>query len=392
MKTEAQNNNWEHLLKLKADGLQPSDAQWNELSAEEKELINGLEEDGLLTAAAGLLNRTETEQAWNKLRFEIEPVKVKLYPKLLKYAAAVLLPLFLLGGLYVWNKSHNDNRVIDTEDFASITATNHKRATLVLSNGTELNLNHSDSKLTEVEGAHVKNVDSASLQYVANAGKGQNSAADFNELRVPRGAEYKLILADGSQIWVNAASRLRFPVNFNGASTREVYLEAGEAYFQIAKNAKVPFIVHYSKMKVQVLGTSFNINTYTKKIRTTLVEGHVQLKQGDQIVDLLPNQQALVDQQSGSVNKAEVDIEPFVAWKDGWMYFENNTLEEVMEQVGRWYDFDVVFKSEDLKDIHFGGKLKKYNQIGDLLSIIEKTGSVDINLRNHTIYVNKTPN
>lgn len=383
---ESNQTNWEQILRAKAQGQELSVEQLavlSALSSEERELIEKLEQEGLLPRAARFMNSLDEEQAWDELN--LSPKTIKLYPSWLKYTAAALVPIFVVGAVYFW--VNKDNDVITTAEFATLNTTDHKRATLVLANGEEIGLNRADAKLKGVAGAHVENLDSTSLKYTAAVGN--YTQIQFNELRVPRGGEYKLVLADGTQVWVNAESKLRFPVNFNGADKREVFLEEGEAYFEVTKNKVVPFIVHSGKMAIKVLGTSFNVNTYSRQLKATLVEGHVQvdIAGNSKSLDLLPDQQASFDQQSGSLNKENVDVESYVAWKDGWMIFNSSELKDVMEQLGRWYDYNIVFESEALKQIHFGGKLRKYNEIGTLLAIIEKTGSVKIEVKKQTIYI-----
>lgn len=386
---ESNQTNWEQILRAKEKGIALDSARMKmlleTLSPEELELIENLEKDGLLSRSVNLMNQVDEDQAWEALNLQAKTIK--LYPSWIKYAAAALIPLFAITAVYYWTNKQTD----PIADFSTLATTNHKRATLILANGEEVGLNQQSSahKLKNIQGANIENLDSTALKYTAN--QTEQTAAQFNELRVPRGGEYKLVLADGTQVWVNAESRLRFPVNFNGAATREVYLEGGEAYFQVSKNKDVPFIVHSSNMSIKVLGTSFNLNTYSKTIKTTLVEGHVQINAGSKSLDLLPNQQAIFNPQSSNLSKENVDVEADVAWKDGWMIFQSSELKDVMEQLGRWYDYNIVFESEKLKQVHFGGKLKKYNEVGTLLRIIEKTGSVNIEVRNQTIYIKEIP-
>jgi transmembrane sensor len=386
---ESNQTNWEQILRAKEKGISLDSARMKmlleTLSPEELELIENLEKDGLLSRSVNLMNHTDENQAWNELN--LQPTTKKLYPSWIKYAAAALIPVFAITALYYWSNKQPST----ANDFSKLAVTDHKRATLVLANGEEVGLNQQTAvnKLKNVQGANVENLDSTALKYTAD--ETTQAATQFNELRVPRGGEYKLVLADGTQVWVNAESKLRFPVNFNGTTTREVYLEGGEAYFKVSKNKEVPFIVHSGSMAIKVLGTSFNVNTYSKNIKTTLVEGHVQINAGSKSLDLLPDQQATFNLQSANLSKENIDVEADVAWKDGWMIFQSSELKDVMEQLGRWYDYNIVFESERLKQMHFGGKLRKYNEVGALLRIIEKTNSVNIEVRNQTIYIKKIP-
>jgi transmembrane sensor len=382
----ATENTWIKVIQQLNNNELPDQQLLDQLTSEEKELISALQTDKMMVKAAALINKVDENMAWNKVRPNLEVKKVKLVPNLLRYAAAILLPILILAGGIFYYIKNNEPVVLG---LAKLAPTNHNRATLVLSDGRSVELSEqANQKLSEVAGTSITNKNKQLLSYKED---GTASGAQvFNKLIIPRGAEYKLALADGTTVMINSASVLRFPVNINAANSREVYLEKGEAYFQVAKNPNKPFIVHANGMDVKVLGTTFNVNTYTKTTRTTLVEGKVEAKSANnQTTILAPNQQAVFNQQNNVLSRADVDVTPFVAWANGKIVFEEATLDEVMDQLSLWYDYDVEFQSDKIKQVHFSGEIERYKDIQVILNIIEQTGGVKFSIKNRRIYVDQ---
>ncbi|HVW62226.1 MAG TPA: FecR domain-containing protein, partial [Puia sp.] len=259
----------------------------------------------------------------------------------------------------------------------------HKRAMLVLNDGRRVELDKSpDSKIRQGD-VEVMNVDTSLLKY--SAASGAAGQAGFNTLIVPRGGEYKVVLADGTEVWLNAETQLRYPAHFGGLTNREVFLEAGEAYFKVAPNAQQPFVVRTGGMEIQVLGTEFNINTYEKEYATTLVNGSVRVSAGAAGTLLRPDQQAVYT--GAGFTRMDVDVEPYVAWREGQMIFTETPLGEVMNSIAREYDFDVEFTTPQLKGKKFGGRLRKTQHIEDILAVIGKVGEVQFSIKGKTIIV-----
>jgi transmembrane sensor len=379
-------NTWIKVIQQLNNNELPDQQLLDQLTPEEKELINALQTDKMMVQAAALINKVDENIAWNKVLPNLEVKKVKLMPNLLRYAAAILLPILILAcGVFYYIKNNEPIAL----SLAKLSPTDHNRATLVLSDGRTVELSEqANQKLSEVAGTSITNKNKELLSYKED---GTASGAQvFNKLIIPRGAEYKLALADGTTVMINSASVLRFPVNINAANSREVYLEKGEAYFQVAKNPNKPFIVHANGMDVKVLGTTFNVNTYTKTTRTTLVEGKVEAKSANNQTTLLaPNQQAVFNQQNNVLSRADVDVTPFVAWANGKIVFEEATLDEVMDQLSLWYDYDVEFQSDKIKQVHFSGEIERYKDIQVILNIIEQTGGVKFSIKNRRIYVDQ---
>jgi ferric-dicitrate binding protein FerR (iron transport regulator) len=196
----------------------------------------------------------------------------------------------------------------------------------------------------------------------------------YNTVSTPRGGQYQLTLSDGSKVWLNASSSLRFPTAFPGTERRVEI--TGEAYFEVAGNESKPFVVDIAgKGEVEVLGTQFNINAYEDEpaIKTTLLEGKVKVSEsnGSQSSVLKPGQQAQLA--NGIRVMDNVDMEEIMAWKTGWFYFDRQELPAIMRQVSRWYDVDVRYEGRISKK-SFSGIVGRDNDIKDVLKIMENAG------------------
>jgi ferric-dicitrate binding protein FerR (iron transport regulator) len=260
--------------------------------------------------------------------------------------------------------------------------TNHNRAVLVLEDGRNVDLGSDRSSHIRQGQAELTHTDSAALRYTAT---GASQPAGVNTLYIPRGAKYKVELADGSEIWLNAESKLRYPVAFGGASKREVFLESGEAYFKVRKNTALPFIVHTKGMAVEVLGTEFDVNTYSKTVATTLVLGSVRLNAGVAAATLRPGEQGILTEDKFTSSKVETEL--YTAWVNNQMLCVETPLEDVMESLGREYDFTVDYASPQLRERRFGGRLIMAEHIEDVLAIIEQTAYVKFSIKGKTILV-----
>ena len=263
-----------------------------------------------------------------------------------------------------------------------------KQATLVLSSGEEIQLQpHNTLKeIAHYDGVKVVNED-GKLAYQDSIG--EEAAEQFNGLITPRGGEYQVTLSDGTVVWLNADSYLRYPVAFNHGK-REVHL-TGEAYFKVAKDASRPFCVVANGVWVEVYGTEFNVNTHRPDvIQTTLVSGKIGVKvgpEGEKTV-LSPNQMLEYNTATGRVEVQNVDVYSYVAWKSGEFMFDNERLEDIMHQLQLWYDVEVAYMDEELKNERFTGNVTRFVEIGNVLNILEITGGVIFSVegRSLTLY------
>lgn len=209
----------------------------------------------------------------------------------------------------------------------------------------------------------------------------------YNTLTVPRCCEYRMVLADGTQVWLNSESELRFPVNFTG-NERRVFLK-GEAYFQVAKDETKPFRVETGALEIEALGTQFDVNAYRDngKWMTTLVEGRVRVSAGEakQTCVLEPGKQALLH--NNVLTVSDVNVEEITGWKEGRFVFRNMTMENIARQLERWYDVEINFSDVVVRYYRFTGVMKRYNQLSQLIEMIEETTDVKFQVNGRKVKI-----
>lgn len=328
----------------------------------------------------------DEKKIWDNIYSRMEKKREKSWSRYIKYAAIIVLPL-CLGGL-AWMAYQKEKT--PPVAMAEVILPGASRAYLLLSEGEQLDLSGVTRDTVLVERGTRVQVDSAGkISYVLSGGRERLAGETvYNTIVVPRSGEYKLELADGTRVWLNSESELRYPVEFPG-DRRDVYLK-GEGYFEVAPNADKPFRVLVDDMAVRVLGTVFNVNAYRDRggILTTLVSGKVNILDagGKCLLEMKPDQQA--DFREGQVTAREVTARKFVAWIDGKFYFEEMPLEVIMEQLRRWYDIEVFFAGQDLKLYEFTGVIRKDFTAEQIFEIIEKTTQVKFHARGRSVTVN----
>lgn len=246
-----------------------------------------------------------------------------------------------------------------------------RSATLTLGNGTVIDLNKSNNNfLGEINLPYIEKLEDDQLVFKSNDSK-SISKIDTNTLSVPIGSSYKIILPDGSKVWLNAASRLKFPTQFIG-NQRYVKLE-GEAYFEIAKNVKQPFIVDAGEMKTRVTGTSFNISSYKEEVNkvVTLVEGEIYVSNSSTELKLLPGDKVIIGQSKG-ITKVKADIDAVTAWRNGYFVFDDQEIETVLRDVARWYDVEIFIQKKSNLKKEIGGAFSRKRDVLELLEYLEK--------------------
>jgi transmembrane sensor len=258
-------------------------------------------------------------------------------------------------------------------------------AILTLADGKSIALDSAGNQVLAVQGNTTIRFNDGQVIY--DGEKGRPSEMLYNTIETPRGRQFQLLLADGSKVWLNAASTIRFPASFNG-SERKVDI-TGEAYFEVAEQysgalkGNVPFIVHVHTPEgdggdIKVLGTQFNINTYDQKAmaKTTLLKGSVRITRDNFSQTLSPGQQALV--RTGKADNAtiriveNVDVDQVMAWKNGYFSFANTSLDGVMQQISRWYDVDIVYEGK-IPERKFGGEISRNNNASQVLKVLEES-------------------
>lgn len=265
-------------------------------------------------------------------------------------------------------------------------------AVLILSDGSRIALNV-NADLTQQAGMDISSTAEGELLYKVKppkAGKGLSDELNYHTIETPIGGKLQLQLADGSRIWLNAESSLRYPVSFADASERTVMLNKGEAYFDVAKSDKQPFHVLSDKQRIEVMGTKFNVNVYPEEggTKTTLLSGSVKIvdKRTKKDVFLKAGQQALLTSEGFQVSMlAKKDPE---VWKDGKFIFDNEPMSSIMRQVERWYQVRVVF-ADSVQDVRLSGSVSRFQNISTLLEKFEQTGLVIIERQGKNLTVRK---
>ena len=209
----------------------------------------------------------------------------------------------------------------------------------------------------------------------------------YNRLAIPRGGEFCLTLSDGSRVWLNASTSIRYPVKF-GPGERRVYLD-GEAYFEVAKDAKRPFHVEFTGAEVTVLGTSFNVKAYADEgsTYTTLVSGSVSVRVGDRQSVIRPGEQMEIDAANGQMHLREVDTTAYTSWRKGRFVFVRQPMESIMQTLARWYNIRVIFLDEAARRVSITGNVRRYATFEMVTDMLEMTGDVHFELKGNDVYI-----
>lgn len=309
----------------------------------------------------------------------------KIVYQTVRYAAILVLALGI--GLLAYSLLRSSDTQPEVRQMAGVKP-GEMKAILKMADGREVTLTGQKAQLRESNGA-VISVDSSGMRYVRPTAKMEDAGIE-NSISIPRGGEYMLILSDGTKIWLNADSELKYPVTFR-KDRREVTV-SGEAYLEVAPNPQAPFIVKTAMGNVQVLGTRFNVQAYWEEQRlvTTLVEGSVvcRQKEGEKTVVLKPGQQVTIDGKGiGKVKLVKAQL--YTGWKDGMFNFENERLEDILKQLSRWYDIRVVYTDEQLKELHFSGDLSRFKDIQVFFRMFEQSADIAFVLQEKTLTVSR---
>ncbi len=335
-------------------------------------------------------NSIDDNECWQDVFKKINKISkqkplFKLYP-VLKYAAMFLLPLGVV--LYLILSNVFDPKS-DKERFADMQKqiSSLQESSLVLADGEVVKLDaNSPSRMEEKDGTRIVKKDST-LSYKKNTQIDYSKEVQFNSLVTPKSKVYTVVLSDGTKVWLNASSALRYPTFFN-KGIRKVFL-VGEAYFDVAKDKSHPFIVSTNGMVVKVHGTSFNVMAYPDEryVETTLVKGSVEVSTSEAHLMLKPGMQAQLNKTTKIVKHFSTDTKVFTSWKEGKYIFDYESLDNVMKKLSRWYDINIVYKDKDSRNLHFTGTLYKYENIEKTLHIIELATNIKMERRNDTLEI-----
>lgn len=287
-----------------------------------------------------------------------------------RVAAAVIL--FLAGASYwIFDKKGDPKvKVGKVTEIQSRILPGKNQALLTTGDGSTIILDSQQNGTLIQQGNTKLNKQGGVLIYNVSDSSRPGSSVVFNTLSTPRGGQYAVVLSDGSKVWLNAASSLHFPTTFAG-SQRGVEL-TGEAYFEVAKNKEKPFQVKVGEMKVNVLGTHFNINAYSDEssIKTSLLEGSVKITRGNASGILKPGEQAVLNNKEDKVEITNANLDEAMAWKNGLFQFEGADINNIMREIGRWYNVEIVYTGK-IPMRRFVGKISRNAQLADVLQILE---------------------
>ena len=303
---------------------------------------------------------------------------------------SIAASIILLVGLFVGRTISGVRDIHEEQELAkSVMQPGTSKAILMMADGKEVVLEQGQN-LNILLNERVRVATSSQGIVYEERGKGMVTE-EYNKLTTPIGGEYSLVLSDGTKVFLNADSELKYPVEFSDGK-RIVDLK-GEAYFEVHKDSLRPFIVRMNGAEVTVLGTSFNVNTYGDdgQIYTTLVNGSVRVSsmKNKQEEILKPGMQSVMNVRSGLLTVRKVDVEPYVAWREGRFVFRAMTLDLIMRQLQRWYDFEVFYQNSELKDYEFRGVIKRDMDLDKVLSVIKATTNVDFEVKGKVITIIK---
>lgn len=320
-------------------------------------------------------NEVDWDHMFNRI---VKTGKVKKIGAWKYVAAAILVLMAGAGGMYLQEQKAP---VIPQNVVAEDVQPGTNKAVLTLADGSTVALDSAGNRVIR-QGHTAIRQQGGQLQYSA----GGSAVTSYNTLSTPRGGQFQLTLPDGTKVWLNASSSLKFPVAFNG-NKREVTLK-GEAYFEVIHDPKMPFTVHVEGMDIADLGTHFNIMAYADEnaIKTTLVEGSISVSDGKSNALLKPGQQAVLSK-NGNIRVQTADVEEAIAWKNGEFYFNHTSIYEIMRQVSRWYDVDVNY--QDSTDAYLSGNIRKNVNVSEVFRMLELAGDVRFRIENKKATVMK---
>ena len=356
---------------------------WLEASQENRNAYESLMKDYLRIRWVQEDVHIREEQA-KKIIFSSLKKKRNLTPY---YGVAASIAVLLIVTLFFFIRE--DKQVVSEKLVVSEIKPIQSKAMLVLSTGEQIQLTKSTQKIQEQDGSVLKIDSVMGVQYEALSTQRVEKPI-YNKIVVPRGGEYFVTLSEGTKVWLDADSELEYPVFFSG-DFREVKLK-GNAYFCVTKKNDKPFVVCAGEFSLKVYGTEFNVNAYDlQNIETVLVNGSIGFKANISTPErmMAPNELAVSDSRTGQSEIHQVDIYPYIAWKNQNIVFVNERLESIMEKMARWYDVTVFFQDESLKDLRFDCNMRRYADIRDLFFFLEKTSNARFTLNGRTVVISK---
>ncbi|WP_316837235.1 FecR family protein [Pedobacter nutrimenti] len=359
-------------------------------TSEEEILLDKYSKDFLIDDpwVGDMGNENEVEaRITNQINYSINKVKNRNLQTWLTAAAAIIL--LTVGALLFYNLDQGDKKsqysIVKHQGIKGDIEPGGTKAVLTLATGQKIILDSAKNGLIVTQG-NTKVVKLANGELAYRSSNSDNLTITNNTMSTPRGGRYDLILSDGTKVFLNAASSITYPTRFSG-NQRKVKI-TGEAYFEVSKNPKMPFVVIANGTETQVLGTHFNIMAYDDEpsIKTTLLEGAVKFKKANSEVILKPGQQAVLTGLSNNITVQNANLEQTMAWKNGYFTFQDEDIQTIMRKVARWYDVEIIYEP-NLKKTSFGGSVSRYKNVSDLLKVLQTTGTIHFKIDERRIIV-----
>lgn len=355
--------------------------EWLNASEQNRNFFESLHSEVFLKKAVGDHNRVLRDVGWKQIKrktVEVRSRKIRL--QVYRVAAAIIFPL-MLGG-FIWYMMGSVEKQSGLPLAHQEIKVGGSKAVVTLSTGERVAL-FGDTTVCVNDGLSTMINQQDTLNFMKNNDVvvAENS---YTVIEIPRGGEYIVRLEDGTVVYLNSESELRMPVHF-GSEERLVWLK-GEAYFSVKHESKRRFIVRTDRADVSVLGTEFGVRAYSgeKELLATLVKGSVEVKSENNVHRIVPGEQAKVDN-TGSIAVAKVNTDEFVAWKVGRIVFTDARLEDIMNELQRWYDFNVFYASSELKELRFSMDIVKYKEVSEIFDLMEKIRRVSFEVNGNNV-------
>ncbi len=364
---------------------------WKAQSPENEMLYTAIKEGSRLKRRNQFVNTLNTKENWKGVQTKIHFKRKQFRLKAWSFRVAVVLILgLLLGSLY--QQSNNKPILEESRQLSQLQnqvqiQPGSAKAVLHLHNGKTIDLEDEDEKphsIVEKDGTLI-NYQKGQLSYAT--AKDSEPQVLYNRIKVPRGGKYQLTLSDGTLVWLNSDSEIKYPVQFR-ENERKVQV-AGEVYFDVAHNKKKPFVVDVKELEIEVLGTEFNVEAYRENssVVTTLVKGSVRLRKDKQSLVMKANQQAEIAKNKNVFTVKNVEARKVALWKDGVFYFREASLETIMKKLERWYNVKVLFHNQSDKTQRFSLEIEKSENIEKILHVLTKTKKVNFDIHANVITV-----
>ncbi len=361
----------------------------NECSDAEIEELNNWFDDrdfGTTSFDNWLQNEGEAEEVsatlFKNFTESIQPKKKTIRFKLLSAAAIFLL--VSMAALLLLRNNYNSDKKDQVKKISEIVPGVNK-AVLTLADGSEILLNDKgNGTIATQNSTSINKTGNDQVSYNTGQGKIATSETQYNTMTTPRGGRYSLVLADGTEVMLDAASSITYPVAFNG-NQRKVSI-TGQVYFKVVHNTKKPFSVSAKGQIIEDLGTSFNINAYAdnSEVSVTLIEGDADVRNAVNKVNLNPGQQAVIKDGNNGIVVKPANLEEVIAWTTGWFKFQNKSIREVMKEAARWYDVEVEV-GKDINEKKIGGTISRYKNISELLENLKITGNINYQIKGRRV-------